>query len=179
MESDKYQLKYINQDSNDTERVECSLTRSLSYNTTQLKEFTSNYSEITQSNRCTKAVKINWNGQPKNVLVIKKWKDPKTTKMAQTIINFLITLKLKVFIEPSAVQDLPSYTLFDIEQQSDLNKVIDFIITIGGDGTVIHACTLFKNQHIPPILAFHYGILGFLAIFGKNKIERKRNSFLK
>ncbi|KAJ5077042.1 hypothetical protein M0811_00362 [Anaeramoeba ignava] len=57
MESDKYQLKYINQDSNDTERVECSLTRSLSYNTTQLKEFTSNYSEITQSNRCTKAVK--------------------------------------------------------------------------------------------------------------------------
>ena len=42
---------------------------------------------------------------------------------------------------------------------------IDFVITIGGDGTVLRAAWLFQNTQVPPVLPFHLGSLGFLTIF--------------
>ena len=42
---------------------------------------------------------------------------------------------------------------------------IDFVITIGGDGTVLRAAWLFQNGQVPPVLPFHLGSLGFLTIF--------------
>ncbi|KAI1907354.1 hypothetical protein LOZ53_005321 [Ophidiomyces ophidiicola] len=43
-------------------------------------------------------------------------------------------------------------------------QLIDFIITLGGDGTVLYASWLF--QHIvPPVLSFSLGSLGFLTKF--------------
>jgi NADH kinase len=40
----------------------------------------------------------------------------------------------------------------------------DFVITLGGDGTILHASGLFKNS-CPPILSFSLGTLGFLLPF--------------
>lgn len=40
----------------------------------------------------------------------------------------------------------------------------DFVLTLGGDGTVLHASTLFQNA-VPPILSFSLGSLGFLTCF--------------
>ncbi len=48
---------------------------------------------------------------------------------------------------------------------------IDFVITLGGDGTILTAITLIKDLEIP-ILGINLGRLGFLAIIEKNKIER-------
>lgn len=48
---------------------------------------------------------------------------------------------------------------------------IDFVITLGGDGTILTAITLIKDLQIP-ILGINLGRLGFLAIIEKNKIER-------
>lgn len=41
---------------------------------------------------------------------------------------------------------------------------IDLIICLGGDGTVLHVCSLFQ-QAVPPIMAFKLGSMGFLAPF--------------
>lgn len=41
---------------------------------------------------------------------------------------------------------------------------IDFVITLGGDGTVLYASYLFQEL-VPPILPFHLGTLGFLTVF--------------
>lgn len=41
---------------------------------------------------------------------------------------------------------------------------IDFIITLGGDGTVLFASWLFQNSQVPPIVPFHVGSLGFLTV---------------
>jgi NAD+ kinase len=40
----------------------------------------------------------------------------------------------------------------------------DFVITLGGDGTVLHASTLFQSA-VPPIISFSLGSLGFLTCF--------------
>lgn len=40
----------------------------------------------------------------------------------------------------------------------------DFVITLGGDGTVLHASTLFQTA-VPPIIPFSLGSLGFLTCF--------------
>ncbi|TPX50145.1 NAD+ kinase [Synchytrium endobioticum] len=42
---------------------------------------------------------------------------------------------------------------------------IDFIITLGGDGTVLLASYLFQKSQVPPVIPFHLGSLGFLTNF--------------
>ena len=48
--------------------------------------------------------------------------------------------------------------------KDDLTDKIDFIICLGGDGTLLYASMLFQ-QSVPPIMAFHLGSLGFLTPF--------------
>ncbi|KAI8912548.1 ATP-NAD kinase-like domain-containing protein [Gorgonomyces haynaldii] len=42
---------------------------------------------------------------------------------------------------------------------------IDFVITLGGDGTILYTAWLFQHSQVPPILPFHLGSLGFLTAF--------------
>jgi NAD kinase len=39
---------------------------------------------------------------------------------------------------------------------------VDFVVCLGGDGVILHASSLFK-QHIPPVVSFHLGSMGFLT----------------
>lgn len=47
----------------------------------------------------------------------------------------------------------------------------DFVITMGGDGTILNAITLIRDTGTP-IIGINLGRLGFLAIGEKNKIEQ-------
>ena len=58
------------------------------------------------------------------------------------------------------------------EQKDDLTDKIDFVVCLGGDGTLLHASSLFQ-QCVPPIMAFHLGSLGFLAPFKFEDFERQ------
>ncbi|TFK51134.1 ATP-NAD kinase, partial [Heliocybe sulcata] len=42
---------------------------------------------------------------------------------------------------------------------------ISLIITLGGDGTILHASSLFRSGAVPPVLSFSMGTLGFLLPF--------------
>jgi NAD+ kinase len=50
------------------------------------------------------------------------------------------------------------------EGKDDLTDKVDFIICLGGDGTLLYASSLFQ-QSVPPVMAFHMGSLGFLTPF--------------
>ncbi len=50
------------------------------------------------------------------------------------------------------------------EGKDDLTDKIDFIVCLGGDGTLLYASSLFQ-QSVPPVMAFHLGSLGFLTPF--------------
>lgn len=43
-----------------------------------------------------------------------------------------------------------------------LLQVIDFVVCLGGDGVILHACTLF-HSYVPPIIGFNLGSMGFLT----------------
>ncbi len=51
----------------------------------------------------------------------------------------------------------------------DLEESADFLISLGGDGTMLDAITLIRNKNIP-IVGINYGRLGFLAGIGKDEL---------
>ena len=53
----------------------------------------------------------------------------------------------------------PSYTF-------NLHADVDFCVTLGGDGTVLHLASLFsEDAPLPPLVSFAMGTLGFLTPF--------------
>lgn len=54
---------------------------------------------------------------------------------------------------------------------------IDFIVCLGGDGTLLYASLLFQ-QSVPPVMAFHLGSLGFLTPFEFNNFREQVTNVL-
>ena len=52
----------------------------------------------------------------------------------------------------------------------DLGKLVDVVITFGGDGTMLSAANLLLKYEVP-ILGFNIGKLGFLAEFSINNLD--------
>ncbi|KAI9477192.1 hypothetical protein LPJ78_000450 [Coemansia sp. RSA 989] len=50
-------------------------------------------------------------------------------------------------------------------------ELFDFVVTLGGDGTVLYTSWLFQTT-VPPIIAFHLGSLGFLTVFDHRHARR-------
>lgn len=65
--------------------------------------------------------------------------------------------------------DIGDHTVSTTAELSDYNP--DFIISLGGDGTILNAMTLIKDLNIP-ILGINLGRLGFLANAEKAKIHQ-------
>lgn len=57
------------------------------------------------------------------------------------------------------------------KDHSDLDNDFDFLISIGGDGTILRAATLVRDKNIP-IIGVNAGRLGFLATVQAENIER-------
>ncbi|KYQ91192.1 NAD+ kinase family protein [Tieghemostelium lacteum] len=111
--------------------------------------------------------RFQWIEQPKTVLIIKKHKDKKTTMWLNTISQWLHQqFGLRVLVEPNVYSSLhgTSVGTYTEEDSHNLGKVVDFVITLGGDGTLLHVSSLFKEE-VPPIISFHLGTLGFLMPF--------------
>ena len=51
----------------------------------------------------------------------------------------------------------------------DLDDTIDFVISLGGDGTLLDTVTLVRSKNIP-IVGINFGRLGFLASIGKEEL---------
>ena len=62
--------------------------------------------------------------------------------------------------------------MFCLLGKDDLTDKIDFIVCLGGDGTLLYASSLFQ-QSVPPVMAFHLGSLGFLTPFEIDNFEQQ------
>jgi NAD+ kinase len=51
----------------------------------------------------------------------------------------------------------------------DLNDQIDFVISLGGDGTLLDTVTLVRDKNIP-VVGINFGRLGFLASIGRDEM---------
>ncbi|MAU89615.1 MAG: NAD kinase [Flavobacteriaceae bacterium] len=95
------------------------------------------------------------------------------------VINFLKSKGIKLYLH----KDLMKSTLIrnigkEFWEFDELNENVDFLISIGGDGSMLKAVTVVKDTNIP-ILGINTGRLGFLTSLGKESIELGLNHLLK
>ncbi|XP_072101056.1 NAD kinase-like isoform X2 [Mobula birostris] len=119
--------------------------------------------------------RLTWNKPPRSILVIKKIQDDRLLQPFKELCIFLMEEKeMIVYIEKKVLEDptiandesfgpLKKLCTFR-EGFDDLSDRIDFIICLGGDGTLLYASSLFQGS-VPPVMAFHLGSLGFLTPF--------------
>ncbi|XP_076859199.1 NAD kinase isoform X1 [Brachyhypopomus gauderio] len=120
--------------------------------------------------------RLTWNKPPKSVLVIKKIQDVSLLQPFKDLCIFLTEQKqMLVYVERKVLED-PAIANDDSfvavkkkfctfrEDLDDISNSVDFIICLGGDGTLLYASSLFQES-VPPVMAFHLGSLGFLTPF--------------
>ena len=95
------------------------------------------------------------------------------------VINFLKSKGIKLYLH----KDLMKSTLIrnigkEFSEFDELNENVDFLISIGGDGSMLKAVTIVKDTNIP-IIGINTGRLGFLTSLGKESIELGLNHLLK
>lgn len=54
---------------------------------------------------------------------------------------------------------------------ADLSTAIDYVISLGGDGTLLDTVTLVRNKSIP-VAGINFGRLGFLASIGREELTQ-------
>ncbi|MDA3892878.1 MAG: NAD kinase [Salinivirgaceae bacterium] len=88
----------------------------------------------------------------------------------------LSNLKAHIWIHPQLMavlkksDNLPALNNLFILKNSDVPDNLDFLITIGGDGTFLGGLSAIKLKNIP-LLGINTGRLGFLADISPNEIE--------
>lgn len=92
----------------------------------------------------------------------------------QEFFDGLISQKIDpVVYQPFFEQIAPIIRLTDkistFKESDDLDDTIDFLISLGGDGTLLDTVTLVRDKNIP-VLGINFGRLGFLASIGKEDL---------
>lgn len=99
--------------------------------------------------------------EKKSIVITCRTDLPKAIKLTRKILEYLenknesvfLDRKLAHFISPSKERDLASLT----------NEEIKFVISIGGDGTILRvASALSRQNNPPPIFGVNIGSVGFL-----------------
>ncbi|XP_046850648.1 NAD kinase-like isoform X3 [Xenia sp. Carnegie-2017] len=127
---------------------------------------------------------LGWKSEPRQVLIIKKPGDDDYLNRSFTQLAYWLVQEMNflLYIEPATLSE----SGFDNEEEHEnirskiniweqeadvssfsdrgLEASIDFIITLGGDGTLLYAASLFQHS-CPPVIAYHIGSLGFLTCF--------------
>jgi NAD+ kinase len=76
----------------------------------------------------------------------------------------------------SSVRFSDKTTVFS--DSNDLTDSIDFLISLGGDGTLLDTVTLVRDKNIP-VLGINFGRLGFLASIGSKELHIAVQSLVK
>jgi NAD+ kinase len=85
-----------------------------------------------------------------------------------TLNNFEIVVFQPFFEQVREQINLPkSITTFSLSE--DLTDDIDFMISLGGDGTLLDNVTLVRDKNIP-VLGINFGRLGFLASISREDV---------
>lgn len=94
----------------------------------------------------------------KSVGIVARFDKKPAEKLAEDLTKRLKAQGLEVFIEETLAEKTRSK-----EHSKKLEEMkTDFIITIGGDGTILRACVSIPKPE-PPILAINMGVRGFLT----------------
>lgn len=120
-----------------------------------------------------------WQRPMQNVFVTKKpWTDTTRNAMVQFISHLHDSYpEMNVIVQPDVFEEIAQdfrstptqnpnepHILFTGKEEEIVSKT-DLLVTLGGDGTILRAVSMFCNRQVPPVLAFSLGTLGFLLPF--------------
>ncbi|KAK3065291.1 hypothetical protein LTS18_002694 [Coniosporium uncinatum] len=122
---------------------------------------------------------LQWPSPPRNVLLTKKNNSPSVT---DSLIEFAKHISssypdVSIILEPHAATEVHESLPFPVYagSKSLLPEKVDLVSTFGGDGTILHASSLFATcRRVPPVLSFSMGTLGFL---GEWKFKEYKRAF--
>ena len=125
---------------------------------------------------------LEWPRPPRNILLIKK---PCSQATKEALVEFAKHVStaypgVNIVVEPTVSEELGSDQLghhFTSQQSLHLRHQydgkIDLVVTFGGDGTILHAASLFATApQVPPVLSFSLGTLGFLSEWKFSEYKR-------
>lgn len=131
------------------------------------------------SSPSSKLLSLIWKNPLQNVLITKK---PYAKIAKEAMVAFITHLhesypEVNVIVQPEALSDIiQDFTstvdndpnrphIIHTGQLKDIVSRTDLLVTLGGDGTILHGVSMFVNRQVPPVLAFSLGTLGFLSPF--------------
>lgn len=95
-------------------------------------------------------------------------------KLHQNQIEVFVYQTFFDFLQKNAIS---TENVFQFKSHQDLNQV-DFLFSIGGDGTLLETITLIRNTNIP-VMGINTGRLGFLSTIATNELDLAISSILK
>jgi len=94
----------------------------------------------------------------KSVGLVARFDKRKAIELANELAKYLKTKGLDVYVEDTLAENIDTN-----EKNVKLEKMkTDFVITIGGDGTILRTCVSIPKPE-PPMLAINMGVRGFLT----------------
>jgi len=124
---------------------------------------------------------LHWPQPPRNILLIPKLHAPHVTLSAVAFAKHLhsnypdLNLVFESRIANAIHESLPFpiYTTSNSDPSTQFPNKIDLVTTLGGDGTILRAASLFSlHPSVPPILSFSMGTLGFLGEWKFDEYKR-------
>ncbi|KAL3580056.1 hypothetical protein D5086_017891 [Populus alba] len=128
---------------------------------------------ITAAGRSSKQISLKWESDPQTVLIMTKPNSTSVRILCAEMVRWLKDhKKLNIYVEPRVMGELLSessyfnfvHTWKDEKEVLSLHTKVDLVVTLGGDGTVLWAASMFKGP-VPPIVPFSLGSLGFMTPF--------------
>lgn len=129
---------------------------------------------------------LQWPCPPRNILITKKKRTPGIT---DSLVEFTTHLAstypgLNIILEPDSASEIHAALPFPVHTYASappngtpahLAAKTDLVCTLGGDGTILRASSLFSHAPaVPPVLSFAMGTLGFL---GEWKFREYKRAF--
>jgi NADH kinase len=129
---------------------------------------------------------LQWPSPPRSILITKKKRTPGITQSLIEYTTHLYTTypSINIILEPESAAEVHEHLSFPVytyekavgnATPKHLGDKTDLICTLGGDGTILRASSLFSHAtSVPPILSFAMGTIGFL---GEWKFKEYKRAF--
>lgn len=137
-------------------------------------------------------LKLEWLSAPKRVLVVYKPSEEVFPTALDAII-YLMSNGIHVYVEPRVYSSIRDSILSSGRMMNDaflqtweastcdcqnilpdhLSEYLDLVVTIGGDGTVLWACSIIgTSSSVPPVVPIAMGSLGFMTPFPLARMKK-------
>ncbi|XP_042482306.1 probable NAD kinase 1 isoform X2 [Macadamia integrifolia] len=142
---------------------------------------------ITTAARSSKQIFLKWETHPQTVLILTKPNSTSVRAICAEMVRWLKDQKkINVYVEPRVRTELLSESSYfnfvqtwkDDEEVMFLHTKVDLVVTLGGDGTVLWAASMFKGP-VPPLVPFSLGSLGFMTPFQSEHYRECLDAVLK